>query len=97
MKYKSQHFVPQCYLRQFSDNQSLKTISLYNLKKSRCISGASIKGQCARDYFYDRTGIIDKILGGYEGRYSTIVRKITSAETATGEELSNGYFTVSNV
>jgi hypothetical protein len=64
-------------MRPFSINGDRRSIALYNFNSNRCIAGAAIRNQCARNYFYDRTGAIDAILGGYEGKYSEIVRSIT--------------------
>ena len=86
MQYKSQHFVPQCYMRPFSINDDRRSIALYNFNSNRCIASASIRKQCARDYFYDRTGATDALLGGYEGKYSTIVRSICTGGDFDGEE-----------
>jgi hypothetical protein len=85
LEYKSQHFVPQCYLRSFSINNDRRSIALYNYANQRSIFGASIKGQCAKDYFYDETGSIDKIFNGYEGKYAEIVRSIVESGTTTEE------------
>ena len=77
MQYRSQHFVPQCYMRPFSINGDRRSIALYNFNSNRCVAGAAIRNQCAKDYFYDRTGATDALLCGYEGKYSEIVRSIT--------------------
>jgi hypothetical protein len=78
VQYKSQHFVPQCYLRPFSTDANRRSTALYNFRLGRCEGGASIKNQCAKDFFYDRTGATDAVLGGYEGRYAEVVRRLTS-------------------
>jgi hypothetical protein len=64
-------------MRPFSINGDGRSIALYNFNSNRCISGAAIKNQCARNYFYDRTGVTDAMLGGYEGKCSEIVRIIS--------------------
>ncbi|MBI0535402.1 DUF4238 domain-containing protein [Roseomonas sp. KE2513] len=65
-------------MRPFSSNQNGKTVVAFNIRRKFVIPSAGIKEQCARDYFYDRTGDIDAIFNNWEGRYSSIVRKATA-------------------
>ncbi|HFQ5357706.1 TPA: DUF4238 domain-containing protein [Vibrio vulnificus] len=46
----NQHYVPQFYFRYFSKNG--KSINLLNRKNGKTVSGASIKGQASKKYFY---------------------------------------------
>ena len=88
MQYKSQHFVPKCYLRPFTIENNDRSIGVYNIRRNLFIPRASIKDQCASDYFYDRTGEMEKIFGGCEGEYSRIIKKIAKYLTASEEDLS---------
>src|SRR5260370_2780664 len=50
--HKSQHFVPQHYLRGFSSDG--RSVPLCHLKSGQIVPKASIKDQCSRDYFYGK-------------------------------------------
>ncbi len=86
MEYKSQHFVPQCYLRSFAIDNERRSIGLYNIKHNRTVNGASIKNQCAKDYFYDKTGALDAVFSGFEGKYAEIVRRLIINDTSNMED-----------
>lgn len=47
---KKQHFIPQCYLKQFADENSLTNVLLIkdNLTKIK----VPYKSQCYSDYYY---------------------------------------------
>lgn len=76
--FKNQHFVPQCYLRPFGNQNSLraKCISLFNLKSQEFITDAPIKNQCSKDYFYGKDLKIERYLHKFEGTYSNLLQKI---------------------
>jgi hypothetical protein len=88
MQRKSQHFVPKCYMRPFSVKNDGRSICAYNIQRDLFVASASIKDQCAKDYFYDRTGEMEEIFGGCEGEYTSIVRKISENMSASEEDLS---------
>ena len=75
---KNQHYVPQCYLKNFSTDNSRASICLYNLDRGKLIKNAPIKNQCSRNYFYGEDLAIEKELQPIEGRFSQIVRNIES-------------------
>jgi hypothetical protein len=81
-QHKRHHYVPRCYLRPFSLAAKGRAINLYNLSAERAIQNASVKGQCARDYFYGRPADLDleKALQHIEGLYARCLRKIQNAE-----------------
>ena len=87
MQYKSQHFVPKCYMRSFSQNANRHSINLYNVKLTRAIENASIKGQCARDYFYDRSGTQEGVFNDWEGRYSGTLQEVLKLGHASESQL----------
>ncbi len=49
---KNQHYVPQFYLKLFSDDK--KTVNLFNIELNKPIPGVSIKDQCSKPYFYGK-------------------------------------------
>lgn len=85
---KLQHYVPKCHFRPFCHGEELGAINLYNIGASRFIEGAPVKGQCASDYFYGEDRVVERMLQQWEGRYSTVVRKISlDPAAATPEDL----------
>jgi hypothetical protein len=75
---KNQHYVPQCYLKRFSNTSSLASICLYNIDGMKLIPQAPIKKQCSQDYFYGEDLKLEKALQPFEGKYSNLVRQIAS-------------------
>jgi Protein of unknown function (DUF4238) len=73
---KDQHFNPQFYLRNFSADESRKSINLYNSALAKCIFGASVAGQCARPYFYGKDGQAEAGLGMLEDASAPIFRRM---------------------
>lgn len=61
---KNQHYVPQFYLRNFSeDGRSLKKVVL---SSGKVFETSSIKGECSKDYFYGNDGFVERMLGCIE-------------------------------
>ena len=75
---KNQHYVPQCYLKNFSTDESKAAICLYNLDRKKLIKNAPIKSQCSKNYFYGEDLILEKSLQPIESRFSEIVRNLKS-------------------
>jgi Protein of unknown function (DUF4238) len=71
---KSHHFVPQFLLRFFSTDGS--SVGLYNLRSGKIVTGASLKHQACRDWFYGRDGKVEHALGEIEGGSSTVLRRM---------------------
>lgn len=86
-KYKSQHFVPKCYLRNFASDPGRKRINIFNIKNTRTIPNASISDQCARDFFYDRDGKTDAMLGNWETIYGSIISTLQRQGAADADDL----------
>lgn len=78
-KKKSQHYVPQFYLRNFSIGEDRRQISLYNIPNNRLIGNVSLKNQAAKDYFYGRDEVLEEEFSHLEGLSSGIIRKIISS------------------
>ncbi|GAA0673220.1 DUF4238 domain-containing protein [Rheinheimera tangshanensis] len=74
---KNQHYVPQCYLRQFAVDNSTSAINLFNIDREIFINSASLKKQCSKSYFYGDDLELERALQPIEGRYADIVREIT--------------------
>jgi hypothetical protein len=71
---KSHHYVPRCYLRNFSHTG--KSVDLFNIASGRLIRAAPIKGQCCRDYFYGKNAANEKGLAAVEGQMAELFRVI---------------------
>lgn len=74
--HKRQHFVPQFYLRRFS--QDGKSINVFNIKSKRSILKAPIKGQCYRDNFYGKDRVVEKALSQLEAEMSRVLKSVQS-------------------
>ena len=66
MNNKSQHYVPQHYLRQFAAPGSKFRIGVATITPFRFIPGGSIKGQCAVDFYYGEDMKLERVLGATE-------------------------------
>ena len=100
MEKKNQHYVPQFHLRQWSSNGKL--ISVYNKYSQRFVDNkGSIRNLASRDYFYDKNGEAEKMLGKIESSLSPLYRKIIGAKstldlTALEQNLLYLHFILSN-
>lgn len=68
---KSHHYVPQMYMRLFSDAGD-KRVGVFALSTGKFIPNASIKGQACKDYFYGRGRRAEPAFGNIEGRAAAI-------------------------
>jgi hypothetical protein len=75
--HKRQHFVPQFYLRLFSDGKQY--IRCFNKSRRFLIERAPIKNQCAINGYYDWHEGVERALGQVEGQAATIIRKLAGA------------------
>lgn len=78
MDKKNHHFVPQFYLRNFSNDN--KSMGMFLLDKQKYIPYASIKKTAYREYLYGENGTIENGLANNEGEWSKIINKIIAAE-----------------
>lgn len=87
---KSQHYVPQFYLRSFSATG--KSVGLFVLKSGLVRPQVGIKDQCARDYFYSKDITVEQNLSRMvEGPSSEIIRNVIASQginSLTLEEIS---------
>lgn len=71
---KSQHFVPQFYLRHFSADG--KSIGVFNLRRQKAIPIATLENQACKDWFYGTDLKAERSLSGIEGVAAKIFSKI---------------------
>lgn len=75
-KVKNQHYVPQFYLRNFSNNKNGKTLSIYDVNTGFYFDQAGIKTQVSEKYFYGEDGKIEDALSKVESIVSPTIKKI---------------------
>lgn len=91
-KAKNHHYVPQFYLRFFSEDK--KSVSLLNKKRDRIISRAPIRGQCALENFHAWHEEVERHISEIEDKTAPIIRSI--AETGNLPSLgSDGHLLLS--
>jgi hypothetical protein len=71
---KKHHYVPKLLLRNFSTDPDRKQINLFNIKRLKFISAASIDGQCYKDYFYGKEPTLEKTFGKLESLVSVLFK-----------------------
>lgn len=69
---KNQHYVPQFYLKLFSNNQDQKTFGIWNIEKEIFVRSGSIRDQASLDYFYGKDLELEKAFGQQETLMSQI-------------------------
>ena len=84
---KNQHFLPRAYFRAFSKDRNGAALNLYNIGARRPIANASVRGQCAKRYFYGANLKLEKALKVYEDEYAAILRGLSgpSPTITTGD------------
>ncbi len=70
--YKRQHFVPQFYLRYFSNDNC---IQVYNLK-TKTRNSMNCKEICSKDYFYSRMSETERAFSHFEGEGNRLISNI---------------------
>jgi hypothetical protein len=85
---KRQHYVPQCHFRPFSVGNAGAAINLFNISRLQHVENASIKGQCAGDYFYGDDRVLEKWLKTQEDEYAAVLQKLLKEGNLTGEDLN---------
>ena len=83
---KSQHFVPQHYLRQFRI-EGTKQISVAKVEPFQFIERAAINGQCKQDYFYRDDGELDELLQKCEDDLAPVLVRVTQKRSFDSKEL----------
>lgn len=71
---KSQHYVPQFYLRRFSIDGNKKLINLFNIQRNQFFRRVSIKQQACRPNFYGSDGYVENKLSLLEHQFSEVIK-----------------------
>ncbi len=82
-EYKSQHYVPKCYLKNFTNNEML--FSVYNHKTEKFIDNVTYKTQCQKDYFYNPEW--EEKLNKIETKWGKIFKKINCEDNLSIDEV----------
>lgn len=73
---KNQHFVPRCYLKQFTIDKANAAINLFNIDRLRFIPNAPVKNQCSGDYFYGKDEKLEAAIQSIESAYGNVLKEI---------------------
>jgi hypothetical protein len=76
---KNQHYVPQMYLRNFSEDK--KTLNLVHRDTCKAIENASVAEQCSKNYFYGRDSSLDEFVSLFEGSMKYLLDAIVKQRT----------------
>lgn len=75
---KKQHYVPQLYMRNFTDNER---VPCYNLDRRQEFPPTSISNLCYEDYFYDEEAEVEEATSQLEGKFASVLRDILESES----------------
>lgn len=75
---KNQHFVPRCYLKEFTHGSENKAINVFNIDRKKFIPNAPVKNQCSKDYFYGQDEKLEEAIQFLEGSYASMLREVVN-------------------
>lgn len=78
---RKQHYVPQFYLRNFSQDQ--KQIAVYHLDSRKSFL-SPISSTCQDKYFYDKDPAFEEFLSKFEPRQAVVIKKIIDSQSVEG-------------
>lgn len=73
---KRQHYVPRCYLRQFSIQGDEVRIGIYVVESGKFIPAGALSKQAYANFFYGEDGFIEDALEKLEGAAAPILKRI---------------------
>lgn len=83
---KNQHYVPKCYLKEFTYDSEGKAINVFNLDRNKLISMAPVKNQCSRDYFYGKSDKLESAIQFVEGAYASTLKELLNNPQSINEK-----------
>ena len=89
---KNQHFVPKVHLRYFAKDDKRRQIDVWLPKQDKVVSGASIKSQCSKNYFYGRDLKIENFFHSPEALFGRIVDQLIDSQNADPNSLESLLF-----
>ena len=81
---KNQHYVPKCYLKNFTNGDNF--ISTFIYSKNKFIAKASLDSVVSKDYFYGDDLFIENMFSKYEGHWATTFQKIITEKDVSTDE-----------
>ncbi|MDZ5782390.1 DUF4238 domain-containing protein [Marinococcus luteus] len=78
MSKKSNHYVPQFYLKNFSYNR--KSVGMYHVERKKYIPHASIKNVACKDYLYGKDGNLEDWFQVVESQASRVISNLIQTE-----------------
>lgn len=82
---KKQHYVPQFYMRQFTNNNG--KFSIYHINNGKCVEEVPYNNQCYKDYYYGNDGIWEDRLSLMETKWAIVIKKILANNILIEEDL----------
>lgn len=82
---KSQHYVPQFYMKLFADKDG--KFNIYNVERRKEYNNIPYKGQCQKDYFYGKDLVFEKKFRDMETEWSSLFNKIINEEDLNEEDV----------
>ncbi|GEA10309.1 DUF4238 domain-containing protein [Alteromonas sp. KUL49] len=76
---KNQHYVPKCYLKEFTLDSLGKAINVYNVDRSKLLRNAPVKNQCSGNYFYGKSAKLEGAIQLVERAYATTLRELLNS------------------
>jgi hypothetical protein len=74
-----QHYVPKFYLKNFSFQNNLKEIGVFNIAKDFFIQNGKLKTQCYKPFFYGKDGELENLLSELESLMSPLIKNILTS------------------
>ena len=84
---RNQHYVPKCYLKNFSNNDKFITTFIHS--KSRFIEKASLDSVAFREYLYGKDLVIEKMFGKLEGEWNKTFKIIANDEDVPDKKIGD--------
>lgn len=82
---KSQHYVPQFYMKLFADKDGI--FNIYNVGKRKKYDNIPYKGQCQKDYFYGKDLLLENMFRDMETEWSLLFNKLINEEDLNEEDV----------
>ena len=70
----------------FLRTKAAQAICLFHVRSRKFVQDTSVKGQCARPYFYGNDLILERALQDIEARYARVFRNVSAQSATPGDE-----------
>ena len=86
---KNQHYVPRCYLKEFTNNSEGRAINLYNIDRKKIIPSAPVKNQCSKNYFYGKNKNLEDAIQSLEQSYAHALTQLKTLPNNLNNQLKS--------